>query len=298
MNPALLKTLVPDHSQRSDFDGVAAVKQGSLLVIAGAPADVGTHVLVDDEVIIGRLTTGLQLRDGRTSRQHAAVRHLSDQVYLLRDMGSTNGTRLNGGRFDTEMQLEDGDRIHLGQTVVKFTLVDETEAKYLRRMERLAGTDPLTGLHAKHRFDSMLGDALRVCRATRTPLSALMMDMDGLKAVNDVHGHRMGAHTIGQVGHMIGALLVGRGEACRFGGDEFCAYLPGSGLDAACAVAEQIRAAVADAEFTLDGVTIAVTMSIGVAEAVAEIRTLDGLIGSADQALYRAKRAGRDRVSS
>jgi diguanylate cyclase (GGDEF)-like protein len=270
-------------------------RTGSLVVIAGAAADVGTHVVVSDEVIIGRVGAGLVLRDGRISRQHARVWREGSR-WLAEDLASRNGSSLNGRALERPTPLGDGDKIYLGSTVVKFTLVDETEAAYLEQMARLAGTDPLTGLHAKHRFDSMLDEALRTARLTETPLAVLMMDMDGLKKINDTWGHRFGANTIATIGAAIGQLLAGRGEACRYGGDEFCAYLPNVRPDEARAVAEEIRATVEAARPQLDGIEVRATISIGLASRGTESTTAD-LVAAADAALYRAKAAGRNRVS-
>jgi diguanylate cyclase (GGDEF)-like protein len=296
----LAMTLAPDTTL-SGLSVPAVVDRseatsGSLIVIAGAPADVGTHVLVGDEVVIGRVGEGLQLRDGRTSRRHVRV-WCSDGAYQVEDMGSTNGTALNGRRLEAPTPLHDGDKIYLGSTVLKFTLVDETEAAYLARMARLAGTDPLTGLHAKHRFDSMLDEALRIARSTGTPLVVRMMDMDGLKRINDAHGHQHGAHTIATVGARIGALLGGRGEACRFGGDEFCAYLPGVDLQAALELADELRRIVEGGEYELEGVVVRATISIGVAAASPDRPSREMLVAAADRALYRAKGKGRNCVS-
>jgi diguanylate cyclase (GGDEF)-like protein len=220
-----------------------------------------------------------------------------DGRYFVEDVGSTNGSRLNGRLLERPTHLGDGDKIYVGNSVLKFTLVDETEATYLARMERLAGTDPLTGLHAKHRFDSMLEETLRTARLAVEPLCLLMMDMDGLKAINDAHGHQMGAHTIATVGQSLGQVLRGRGEACRFGGDEFCAYLPRMSTARARLVAEEIRLVVAEARYTLGDTSVSATISIGLAPASAELSTLATLLAAADQALYRAKAAGRNCVS-
>ncbi len=271
-------------------------RRGSLLVIAGAPADIGAHQVVRTEVRIGRDEGELRLRDGRVSRRHVRVWQ-EDGRYYVEDLGSTNGSRLNGRMLERPSPLGDGDKIYLGSTVLKFTLVDETEANYLARMERLAGTDPLTGLHAKHRFDSMLEESMRTARLADKPLCLLMMDMDGLKSINDRHGHRMGAHTIATVGRSIGRVLRGRGEACRFGGDEFCAYLPGLSAARARLVAEEIRLVVEEDVYELDGVTMKATISIGMAGAGAERSTPGALLAAADEALYRAKAAGRNCVS-
>ncbi|MCK5799434.1 MAG: GGDEF domain-containing protein, partial [Deltaproteobacteria bacterium] len=240
----------------------------------------------------------LQLRDGRSSRRHANVEP-SEGGYVLKDLRSTNGTILRGTPITrgSEHILHDGDQIALGKTVIKFTLVDDTEAAYLARTERLAGTDNLTGLLAKHRFDSLLADAVHSAHQHPVALSVLMMDLDGLKAINDRHGHHLGAHTIGAVGHLLGEIVRGRGEACRFGGDEFCAFLPGLALDRAKLVAERIRRTVEETTFSHLNASTQVTISIGVAILTDDVGTGEELLARADRALYRAKASGRNRVA-
>ena len=283
------------------FQALAALKEseglrGSLLVIEGAIADIGTHWVVGDTVVLGREADQLLLRDPEISRQHACV-SLENGLYMLADMGSTNGTALNGHALADRELLRNGDKIALGRTVIKFTLVDPSEAACLERMAALAGTDPLTGLMAKHRFDAMLTEAFDTAHAKDLPLSVLMMDMDGLKSINDRHGHQMGAHTISEVGRLIGRVVGLHGEACRFGGDEFSAQLPGSPAGVAMRVGERIRQAVEEMVFERAGATVSATISIGVAEVTPETASVRELVAAADMALYRAKGNGRNNVS-
>jgi diguanylate cyclase (GGDEF)-like protein len=272
---------------------------GSVVVIAGAAADVGLHDRVDDECVLGRAGADLELHDARISRRHARVFREDDQ-WWVEDLGSTNGTSVESPtgpiRLNSRAILRDGARIFLGSTVVKFSLIDETEARYLEQISRLAATDPLTGLHATHRFDSLLDEAIRVARMTGTPLAVLMMDLDGLKAINDRHGHRFGAHTIATVGQALLVRLREVGEGCRFGGDEFCAYLPGADLDRARAFAESFRQWLEGCALELDGIPLAVTISVGLAVGAPPGSRSD-LAAAADAALYRAKAAGKNRVS-
>ncbi|MCC6749390.1 MAG: diguanylate cyclase [Deltaproteobacteria bacterium] len=299
------KPVVPLHpanqTLRLSTDDVSRLRQqhqrrGSLVVIAGTPADVGMHLVVEGEVVIGRDAPGILLRDVGTSRRHAEVRRDGD-LYTVRDLGSTNGTRLNDVPLQGVQTLRDGDQILLGQTVIRFNLVDETEATFFSELNRQVGTDHLTGLVSKPRFDAAMAEALRAARAAGGQLAALMMDMDNLKGINDRHGHHVGAGTIRQVGELLSRVLAGRGEACRFGGDEFSAYLPGAGLAQALAVGEEIRAEVAASRFVVDGTTVSATLSIGVAELTPQLTAAEELLRQADAALYRAKAAGRNRVS-
>ncbi len=283
------------------FEAIAALEEsqglrGSLLVLRGAAADIGTHLVVSDTVTFGRDPEQILLRDPEVSRRHASVEP-ADGLYWLRDLGSTNGTGLNGSPVTEPELLRDGDRIRIGGTVIKFTLVDPAEAAVLERMAALAGTDPLTGLMAKHRFDAMLVEGFTSAKADGAPLSLLMLDMDGLKAINTAHGHPVGAHTIAEVGRLIGRVVGLHGEACRFGGDEFSVQLPGAPLAVAMRVGERIRQAVEDESFTHGEATVTPTISVGVAEVTEPMDSVRQLVGAADLALYRAKDAGRNCVS-
>jgi two-component system cell cycle response regulator len=302
INPLFSETIRPEATVRFDSEAVrrqvAKRLMGSLLVIDGVAADVGRHVVVENTVFIGREPGGLQLFDGRISRRHAKVTRQEDGTHLLTDLGSTNGTALNGEEVSGQQPLRDGDRVHLGQTDIKFTLVDETEASYLRRIEQLARTDQLTGLMAKHRFDSLLQEAIRVSIASESPLSLAMMDLDGLKSINDANGHQMGATTIREVGRLLGRLVQGRGEACRFGGDEYCVFLNSHDIDQALRWAESFRREVGGLTVTIGERSVQPSISIGIAQRPSSVEDEESLVELADQALYRAKGKGRNTVSS
>ncbi len=295
-------TLVPDGPFRLSRDVVLkyqeqlASKVGSLLVIAGNRADIGNAVLVEQESRIGRESCDIQLADGRISRLHALVERRDGQYYL-RDNGSTNGTHLNGRQVVEEQRLVDGDKIIMGETVIKFTLVDETEAEYMRTMDRLVGRDTLTGLLAKHRFDAALEEAVRLAVHTNRPHAAMMMDMDRLKKLNDRCGHHVGAATIQRVGELIDQVLKGKGKACRFGGDEFSAFLPGAALSQAMEMGERIRSVVEAAALAPEDSGVLISISIGVAQMPPGVEQATDLLDLADQALYRAKDRGRNVVS-
>jgi diguanylate cyclase (GGDEF)-like protein len=125
-----------------------------------------------------------------------------------------------------------------------------------------------------------------------------MMDLDGIKSINDTHGHLFGAYVIGESGRVIGRVLEKRGFASRFGGDEFIAALPGLALDAAVAIGEEIRVAIGEFPFEREGVPLRPGISIGASAFPESAGDADGLVQRADEALYRAKRAGKNRVNS
>jgi len=273
-------------------------KQAALVVLQGSESDIGTHVILERAVTLGRdPMVELPLQDEGISRRHCRV--IPDgERYVLEDLRSTNGTLLNGNRIEGVRELSAGDRIYLGACVIKFTHADALEVGYHAQMDALVGTDDLTGLIAKRRFDAAYVRALDTARATKQPLSILMLDLDGLKQINDNHGHPVGAHTIAEVGKLIGNIVSARGAACRFGGDEFAAFLPGADKAMGLEVGESIRAMVSQHRFEKDGVLVHPTISIGVSAFPDDGKAPDVLMRKADEALYRAKNTGRDRVRS
>ncbi|MBI4601794.1 MAG: GGDEF domain-containing protein [Planctomycetes bacterium] len=268
-----------------------------LYVLRGA--DAGLRIpLTKESLTLGRtIEADLVFHDEQISRRHARISlDSSSGAYFLEDLSSTNGTFLND-RPVTKGQLKDGDKIFLGTTILKFSLEDDVDMESGEIFDRLVFQDDLTGLVVKRRFYNELKVQLHYAGVQSRPVSVLMMDMDGLKKVNDTHGHPMGAYVISEVGKLIGGICGQSGQACRYGGDEFVAYLVGAGKDEAVTVGEAIRKAVKEAVFSKDGVEVRVSISIGVATFPDSGRTLDAITKAADEALYRAKAKGRDVVS-
>jgi diguanylate cyclase (GGDEF)-like protein len=273
-------------------------KQPALVVLQGSESDLGSHVLVDRPITLGRdPKVELPLQDDGISRRHCRIRPEAD-FFVVEDLRSTNGTLLNGKLLEAPERLRPGDRIYLGGCVVKFTDADAVEVGFHAHMDALVGKDDLTGLIAKRRFDAAYVRAFDEARSLRSPLAVMMLDLDGLKQINDTHGHPVGAYTISEVGRVIGRLVSPEGAACRFGGDEFAAFLPGRTRARARQLAEEIRQAVITHRFEKDGVVVHPTISIGVSAFPIDGRTPEVLLRRADEALYRAKKGGRDRVKT
>ena len=155
--------------------------------------------------------------------------------------------------------------------------------------------DPLTGLHNRRHLDRALGAGL-AARPRTGELALLVVDVDHFKRVNDRFGHGAGDTVLTAVaGTLAGAVREGD-TAARLGGEEFVLVLPGAGREQALARAERIRRTVAAARHDLDGETVGVTVSVGVAVCPADGATAAALLEAADRALYTAKATGRDRV--
>jgi len=265
-----------------------------LVVLSGN--EVGQRVAVDRTLLIGRdPAANLTLTDGLVSWHHARIEDRGDSWTLV-DLGSTNGTTVNGEKL-AEFELKQNDRIVFGSTVVSFELQDGVAQAYNETVERLLNIDDLSGLYVRRKFDAELASAIDAARMRRLSLALLVMDLDGVKKINDTHGHLFGAYVIGESGRVIGQVLGARGFGCRFGGDEYLSALPGMDVEAAALVAEEIRAAIATHPFEKDGIPLKPGISLGVAAFPEHAQDPATLFQRADEALYRAKQAGKNRVS-
>ena len=291
------RTLKYDAAQEAVHDVAKAVRakqRPALIVMSGQK--VGERVSVVGNTQIGRdPNLELVLPDPGVSFRHAFIEDRGDEFVLV-DLGSTNGTFVNGERTTAEAPIAAGDKLRFGQTVVRFEVQDATDEAYAEIVAQLLHIDDLTGLYQRRRFDTELEMLLTRATSERRTLSMLAMDLDGVKAINDKHGHLFGAYTISECGRLIGALLEPPAIACRFGGDEYIAALPDCDLAAAVAAAERIRACIASHPFEHDGILLRPGISIGVAEFPLHAKSADALFRAADAALYCAKRAGKNRV--
>ncbi|MEM9538873.1 MAG: diguanylate cyclase [Cyanobacteria bacterium P01_E01_bin.42] len=168
--------------------------------------------------------------------------------------------------------------------------------KALAELEKLATTDPLTGI-ANRRYLLILGERefLRVCRYDR-PLSILMLDLDRFKNINDTYGHSLGDEVLKKMAEVTSSVLRAMDYFGRFGGEEFVILLPETNLEEGRDVAERIGREIAEMQLTHLEKIIKITVSIGVATYQVGDTTIDDILRRADDALYQAKRLGRDRV--
>jgi diguanylate cyclase (GGDEF)-like protein len=157
-----------------------------------------------------------------------------------------------------------------------------------------AATDALTGLPNQRAAADTLNRMFAQATTTGSPLALLFLDLDHFKQINDQRGHAVGDQVLANVGAVLRNVLRTRDFAARNGGEEFAILLPDTGIAAALAIAERIRAAIA--EISLPGSDVSVTISIGVSGFPDHASTLDRLERLADAALYLAKRLGRNRV--
>ncbi|MGB8507806.1 MAG: GGDEF domain-containing protein [Pyrinomonadaceae bacterium] len=297
------KTVVaPQGTPRPRPRHPALVFLGGELIAAPIP-------LERDEVILGRaLEADVRVNDARASRMHARIsverdERTNETRYRITDLGSTNGTLLNGETVHDSI-LQDGDKLTIGEHLLRFELLDDIDREFQRQIHRLLAHDELTGLLTSKSFFSELRRESARAEAEELPFCVLMMDLDHFKTVNDRYGHLVGSQTLAEVGTCITHALRAGDVAARFGGEEFAAFL----LNASCAqglvAAERVRAAIEEYPFAATrrgspsgtDEIMRVTISIGVASYPDDTRGPIELVELADTALYRAKNTGRNRV--
>ena len=284
---------VPDGGP---FEGIR--QTASLLVVQGAEVDLGRHVLLDRPITLGRdERVDLTLNDGSISRAHCSVeRDVETGRYVLVDLGSTNGTAVNGIRVRDRVPLTAGDKIFLGASVIRFSFSDAFDVQFHERLGEMVSTDPLTGMASKRQYDAIFAALVDRAVAEESALAVVVMDLDGLKQINDTHGHEFGSFAIAEVAAVVRHEMEPHGHVARFGGDEFVACLPGMLPAPARELAERVRGEVERHRYVRDGIELRPTLTLGVGCYPGEVADPKLLFTHADHAMYRAKRAGKNRV--
>lgn len=175
-------------------------------------------------------------------------------------------------------------------------MLDVTERNRLtRQLKKHSRTDPLTGTGNRREFDEVVHRELRRHRRHGMPLSLMVLDVDHFKRVNDRWGHGVGDQALCFLVEQCRSRLRDHDHLFRTGGEEFCVLLPHTGLKQAHEVAQRLRRQLETQPLTTDDFCLRLTLSIGVVE-LTRGKSLDEAFEQADQALYRAKREGRNRV--
>ena len=267
--------------------------RASLVVISGG--EIGAEISLDPgqcPMELGRMTCAPLVQAASVSRKHARVEWSEEEGFSLGDMGSSNGTFVNGNPA-LHTVLKNGDRIVMGDVVLKFAVQDEVDAQFHQDVHRLIHYDQLTGLLTMETFRRRL-DAMLRAGISSSPFCLAMTDLDGLKKVNDTHGHLAGRMVVREMGAMMRQSLRPQDLAGLYGGDEAIVLFPDTRLEEAQAVAEVLRKCIEERCFEHHGQNFGVSISQGLAEWPRHGKTAEALIAAADKALYAAKHDGRN----
>ena len=170
---------------------------------------------------------------------------------------------------------------------------------YNVRLQQLASHDPLTGVMNARAYYAACNQHIALSQRQGQPFAVLFVDLDHFKSVNDTHGHAAGDEVLRTVATTLRQKLRSTDLLGRIGGEEFCAFLPATALEGACRLAEDLRLAVqaCQPQITFDQ-RLTITASIGVAASTGQETSLQALQHQADEAMYQAKKGGRNRVST
>ena len=277
--------------------GPPSAPPASLVVIAGW--EIGAEFpLQGNPLALGRSAAAdLRVNEPSVSRMHARIeRQIIEgaERFTLTDLGSSNGTSVNE-KPAYQTPLHNGDRVRVGEVVLKFVQEDELDAHFHQEVHRLIHYDQLTGLLTMETFRRRLDARIRQTEPER-PFTLAMTDLDGLKRVNDTYGHLAGRMVVREMGGIMRQVVRRDDLAALYGGDEAVLLFEAAPIKTAQEVAETLREAIETRKFEHQGNTFQVTISQGLAEWPRHGATAEALIAAADRALYAAKEAGRNRV--
>jgi two-component system cell cycle response regulator len=265
-----------------------------LIVLAGG--NVGEMYEVERQLFVGRgRECDLRMQEDGISRKHCSVRLEGDGV-LFEDLGSTNGTYVNGERTMHRLLLE-GDKIRIGAGVIlKFTYHDELDEDFQRQMFESASRDVLTQIYNKRFFLEQLDSEFAYAIRHGSDLSLMMFDIDHFKQINDTHGHLVGDFVLSELARVVIPAIRIEDTFARYGGEEFV-LLSRNTSTAAAIVGERVRRSIEEHSFIHEGQHLHVTVSAGI-DCLPKpgLSTCEEFIANADKALYEAKRAGRNRL--
>jgi diguanylate cyclase (GGDEF)-like protein len=280
----------------SSIKELAPVESECCIVQIHGPELGKKYALQEYEFTIGREEGNHIVVDlDNVSRRHAMIIRRQGRMFV-KDLGSTNGTYLNDAEVTQETPLRSGDLIKVGGSIFKFLTGDNVELQYHETIYTLTIVDGLTGVNNKRYFLEYLEREMGRCHRYGRPLTLMMFDIDFFKKINDVHGHLAGDYVLRELAQTVKRMV--RKEQCfaRYGGEEFALVVPEDGLEKARIFAEKIRRTIEEKHFSFENQDIPVTLSIGVADMTQDMTDPLPFIKVADANLYKAKKAGRNRV--
>lgn len=268
-----------------------------LVVLAGESVGRVIRLMKKEVMVAGRSRScEIFLDCGNISRSHARFEVDEHGATVLVDMDSTNGTMVNGKKVKREL-LTDGDRLCLGNVILRFSQKDGLEYDFQQNLYDKATKDPLTGAFNKRYFMETLNKEFSFHQRQDSPLSLVMIDLDDFKRINDTYGHVNGDIVLKELTKRIHESLRREDVLARFGGEEFVGLFRKTTLDGALEVAKKIWQLAREMSFDTSDSSYQITVTIGVATLDnGNYASADALLMAADQNLYVGKREGKDRI--
>jgi len=270
----------------------------ALCVLSGLEAGLVIRLPVGRSVIGRDPQSQITLDRANVSWHHAELIVQPRWRVFISDLDSTNGTRVNGASVGQRpCVLEQGDRVQVGDVLLKLAFHDVLEAQVQRALYDAAAKDALTGAHNRRYLGERLEQEFAYSARHSTALAVVLFDLDHFKRINDVHGHLAGDIVLRETARVVRANIRREDVFARYGGEEFALVMRETGLEDALLVAERIRRRIEANEVDVGGTKVRITTSTGVAERTCgSYASATDLMMRADALLYEAKNAGRNRV--
>jgi diguanylate cyclase (GGDEF)-like protein len=255
-------------------------------------ARLGSITVLSDGVTTfgrGRECT-IRLDEPSLSRVHARI-VAEGKRYFFEDLGSTNGSYVNGKRA-TSVELADGDRIRLGgATTLRFFFVSEEEEHAIAQMRDAVLRDALTGAYNRTHLEDWLADALATATRAGSPLSVLAVEVDGVRAIGEARGGQALIYVLRHMADLLRANISPNDLLARSGVGSFAIVANGTTRGDACALAERVRSAAESTCVELGGVVLTTTVSVGVAS-IEDAQHVSRLLACAEERAYWAREGG------
>jgi two-component system cell cycle response regulator len=286
----------PTENQRQ-YDAPQADREHYVLTVLKGDDAGSLFELSEPSYVLGRARgVDIRLDCNNVSRLHARLTRRDDR-FVIEDLGSRNGTWVEGTRLFGPVTLTAGQRITIGDTVLRLSQLGESELTSVRAVADAARKDPLTGCFNRGYFDQRLeAEAARAQRNERST-SLVVLDLDHFKRINDKYGHAAGDAVLRAVGQALRSATRVEDVVARYGGEEFAIIVPGATQLGAALLAQRVRIAISQLAVDVETQLLYPTASVGVAtlERGQDV-SAHALLRAADDALYAAKRGGRNRV--
>jgi diguanylate cyclase (GGDEF)-like protein len=289
----------PEKTIITSISGDKEREKHFYIIFLSGPLMGKMHLLEEGTVVLGRVgEVDIPINDLGISRKHCAILFHKGQA-VLKDLGSTNGTFLNGKRV-TEAELREGDKIQISSsTILKFDQQDKIENIFHKELYKMAVVDALTGAYNKRFFEERIQEEFSYCFRNKVPLALVMYDIDHFKKINDTYGHPAGDFVLSRMAGLTKTIVRSEDILARYGGEEFVVILKATDAEGALTLAERLRRLIEETDFEFEGKKIKVTISVGLATLVGQnLANWETMLKLADSLLYKSKNNGRNRVSA
>jgi diguanylate cyclase (GGDEF)-like protein len=268
-------------------------KTPCLTVLTGGPIGM-LHTLGEEaDTLIGRGSSAdLQVTSRSTSRRHAQIRIDPRGGAVVEDLGSTNGTYLNG-KLIRRYRLKDGDRLHLGpSTILKFSYQDEIERDFYQDLVDREIKDTFTGIYSKRYVFNQIVNSCAHAERYKTRLSLLIFAIDGFWRIHEVYDRAATNYVVKTIARIVRRELRADDVFARYGRDRFMVLARDLDDKGTVMLARRTRRAVKARRIIFDGMTLPVTISLGIGTMSAHVKDPAALIRQAEDYLRMARYAG------